>query len=233
MQRIFGSKKPKAPPPTLTETTERINTRGESIDEKIRKLDAEAVKYRDQLKRTRPGPAQEALKSRALRVLRQKKLLESQRDQLYNQAFNMEQVSFAQEGIKDAQATMTAMKGAAKDLKSQMKSFKIEDVDNMQDDMLDYVEYASEIQDALGRSYGVPDDIDEDDLMGELDALEADMGMESESTGMPSYLLPDETEPAEPAELAELHMPAAPADSLPQQQAGTPYPQAQKLPQKV
>lgn len=32
--------------------------------------------------------------------------------------------------------------------------------------MLDYVEYANEIQDALGRSYGVPDDIDEDDLMG-------------------------------------------------------------------
>lgn len=52
----------------------QINTRGEGIDEKIRKLDAEAVKYRDQIKRTRPGPAQEALKARALRVLRQKKL---------------------------------------------------------------------------------------------------------------------------------------------------------------
>lgn len=230
MQRIFGSKKSKTPAPTLAETTERVNARGESIDEKIRKLDAEAVKYRDQIKRTRPGPAQEALKARAMRVLRQKKLLENQRDTLYNQAFNMEQISFAQEGVKDAQATMAAMKGAAKDLKSQMKSFNLDDVDKMQDDMLDYVDYANEIQDALGRSYGVPDDIDEDDLMGELDALEADMGTESEGTSMPSYLLPDASEPAEPAELAELHMPAAPAGGVPQGQS---YQQAQKLPQKV
>ena len=36
----------------------------------------------------------------------------------------------------------------------------------MQDDMMDLMDYSSEIQDSLGRSYGVPDDIDEEDLMG-------------------------------------------------------------------
>lgn len=44
---------------------------------------------------------------------------------------------------------------------------------------------------AIGQSYGVPADIDEDDLMGELDALEEDMAFETESgaaSGMPSYL---------------------------------------------
>lgn len=48
----------------------------------------------------------------------------------------------------------------------------------------------NDIQDVLGQSYGVPDDIDESDLMGELDALEADMAEEEHaaSSGVPSYL---------------------------------------------
>ena len=95
---------------------------------------------------------------------------------------------------------------------------------------------SSEIQETLGRSYNVPDDIDEDDLMGgmfllcvfqistlcsswnqqklyiflmgfvnsELDALEADMGNETEA--MPSYLQPDK----EPDLDDELNLPPAP-----------------------
>ena len=48
----------------------------------------------------------------------------------------------------------------------------------------------NDIQDVLGQNYGVPDDIDEDDLMGELDALEADMTLETEheAAGVPAYL---------------------------------------------
>ena len=49
----------------------------------------------------------------------------------------------------------------------------------------------NEIQEVLGTSYGVPDEIDEDDLMGELDALELDMAQETEqaaASGIPSYL---------------------------------------------
>ena len=49
----------------------------------------------------------------------------------------------------------------------------------------------NELQDVMGQSFGVPDDIDEDDLMGELDALEDELAQESEHTsasGVPSYL---------------------------------------------
>jgi charged multivesicular body protein 5 len=84
----------------------QINKRGDTVDEKIRKLDAELVKYKEQIKRTRPGPAQEAVKARAMRLLKQKKMYEGQRDQLYSQTFNLEQVSFATEGIRDAQQTV-------------------------------------------------------------------------------------------------------------------------------
>jgi charged multivesicular body protein 5 len=52
----------------------QINKRGDTVDEKIRKLDAELVKYKEQIKRTRPGPAQEAVKARAMRLLKQKKM---------------------------------------------------------------------------------------------------------------------------------------------------------------
>ena len=40
----------------------------------MRKLDAELVKYKEQMKKMREGPAKEAVKQKALRVLKQKKL---------------------------------------------------------------------------------------------------------------------------------------------------------------
>ncbi|KAG2262582.1 hypothetical protein Bca4012_012800 [Brassica carinata] len=206
MKRIFGAKNNKEPPPSIQDASDRINKRGESVEDKVKRLDAELCKYKDQIKRTRPGPAQEAIKARAMRVLKQKKMYEGQRDMLYNQTFNLDQVSFAAEGLKDAQQTMTALKSANKELKGMMKTVKIQDIDNLQDEMMDLMDVSSEIQDSLGRSYNVPDDIDEDDLMGELDALEADMGNETEADGVPSYLQPDK----EPDLDEELDLPPPP-----------------------
>lgn len=202
MKRVFGVKKDKEPPPSIQDASDRINKRGETVDEKIKKLDAELSRYKEQLKKTRPGPAQEAIKARAMRVLKQKKMYEGQRDMMYNQTFNLDQVAFAAEGIKDAQQTMSALKSANKELKGMMKTVKIQDIDNLQDEMMDLMDVSTEIQETLGRSYNVPDDIDEEDLMGELDALEADMGMETEADGVPSYLQPDLD--------AELNLPSAP-----------------------
>jgi hypothetical protein len=48
---------------------------------------------------------------------------------LYNQTYNLDQVAFASEGLKDAQQTMTAMKAANKELKGMMKTVKLEDID--------------------------------------------------------------------------------------------------------
>ncbi|XP_061987497.1 vacuolar protein sorting-associated protein 60.2-like [Populus nigra] len=206
MKRVFGVKKDKEPPPSIQDSSDRINKRGETVDEKIKKLDAELARYKEQIKNTRPGPAQEAVKSRAMRVLKQKRMYEGQRDMLYNQTFNLDQVAFASEGIKDAQQTVSALKSANKELKGMMKTVKIQDIDNLQDEMMDLMDVSSEIQETLGRSYSVPDDIDEEDLMGELDALEADMAMETESDGVPSYLQPDK----EPDLDSELNLPSAP-----------------------
>ncbi|KFK38454.1 hypothetical protein AALP_AA3G115500 [Arabis alpina] len=206
MRRVFGAKKNTEPPPSIQDASDRINKRGDSVEDKIKKLDVELCKYREQIKKTRPGPAQEAVKARAMRVLKQKKMYEGQRDMLYNQTFNLDQVSFAAEGLKDAQQTMTALKSANKELKGMMKTVKLQDIDNMQDEMMDLMDVSSEIQETLGRSYNIPDGLDEDDLMGELDALEYDMGNETEVDGMPSYLQPDKETDFD----SELNLPPVP-----------------------
>ncbi|XP_055831282.1 vacuolar protein sorting-associated protein 60.1-like [Solanum dulcamara] len=209
MRRVFGAKKQTEPPPSIQDASDRINKRGDTVEEKIKKLDVELASYKEQLKKTRPGPAQEAVKARAMRVLKQKRMYEGQRDMLFNQTYNLDQVSFAAEGIKDAQQTMSALKSANKDLKGMMKTVKIQDIDNLQDEMMDLMDVSNEIQESLGRSYSVPDDIDEDELLGELDALEADMDTEVE--GVPSYLQPDK----EPDLNAELSLPSAPTGHAP------------------
>ena len=62
------------------------------MDKKIGRLDAELKKYREQMSKMRDGPAKNAVKQKALRVLKQKKQYESQSDNLRQQSFNMEQV---------------------------------------------------------------------------------------------------------------------------------------------
>jgi charged multivesicular body protein 5 len=38
------------------------------MDDQIKKLDEQLLKYKEQIKKTRPGPAQDAIKRRALQV---------------------------------------------------------------------------------------------------------------------------------------------------------------------
>jgi DNA-dependent RNA polymerase auxiliary subunit epsilon len=137
-----------------------------------------------------------------LQVLKQKKLYETQRDQLYNQQFNVEQTAFVMENVQDSVQTVQAMKAASKELRTAFKKneLNISGIEKLQDDMADLMDMHNDIQDVLGQNYGVPDDIDEDDLMGELDALEADMTLETEheATGVPAYLQEVEL-PAPPA----------------------------------
>lgn len=57
MNRLFGSGKPKAPAPTLTDAIASTDARGESVEKKISKLDAELLKYKTQMDKMREGPA--------------------------------------------------------------------------------------------------------------------------------------------------------------------------------
>lgn len=52
----------------------QVDGRAEGIEKKIAKLDAELRKYKDQIVKMREGPAKNAVKQKAMRVLKQKKM---------------------------------------------------------------------------------------------------------------------------------------------------------------
>merc|ERR550514_808754 len=132
-----------------------------------------------------------------------------------NQQFNMEQIMFAQDGLKETADTVSAMKDANKALKKQFKQINISQVEDLQDDMADLLEQAEEVQEALGRSYNT-DDIDEADLEAELAAMEDDPSLffsaETEGDASADYLELPATSTAE----VESAAPAAAAEPTPQ-----------------
>jgi len=181
MRRIFGAGGKKEPPPQLSDAIASIDSRGESIDKKIARLESELVKHRDQMKKMREGPAKNAVKAKALRILKQKKMYEGQRDQLSQQSFNMEQSNFAIQGMKDTQTTLAAMKGGLVTMKKEYKKLDIDKIENMQDEMADMLDMNNDIQEAMSRQYDTPD-IDEADLEAELDALGDELELDADST---------------------------------------------------
>jgi charged multivesicular body protein 5 len=190
MNRMFGAGKPKAPPVNLGDCIANVDGRAESVDKKIARLDAELVKYKQQMAKMRDGPGKNAVKQKALRVLKQKKQYESQADNLRNQSFNMEQTNFATQSLKDTKDTVNAMKAGAKEMKKGFKNINIEQIEDVQDDLADMLEDANEIQDVLGRAYGVPD-MDEDELEAELDALGDDFALDEDTSYLDEIAAPN------------------------------------------
>ncbi|KAA1076365.1 hypothetical protein PGT21_004305 [Puccinia graminis f. sp. tritici] len=194
--RLFGSSSSKTPKPTLNDAIQSTESRIDTIEVKIRKLDAELIRYKDSMKKLKEGPGKAAMQQRAMRVLKQKKLYESQLSQLQQQTFNMEQAIMTTENLRNTMATVDAMKQANKEMSKQYSKIDIDKIESISYDMEDLIEQANEVQESLGRSYGVPDQIDEDELQAELEALGDDLGeLENPDTndGIPSYLKESDT----------------------------------------
>merc|ERR1712165_135030 len=73
------------------------------------------------------------------------------------------------------------MKIASKEMKKEYKNINIDQIEDLTDDLQDLMEDANEVQEAMGRSYGMPD-IDEDDLEAELDALGDDFALDDDTS---------------------------------------------------
>jgi charged multivesicular body protein 5 len=151
------------------------------IEKKIARLDAELRKYKDQMSKMREGPGKNAVKQKAMRVLKQKKQYEAQSENLRNQSFNMEQVNYSTQMLKDTKITVNAMKTGVKEMKREFKNVNIDQIEDLQDDLADMLEDANEVQEALGRSYGMPD-VDESELEAELDALGDEIALDDDAS---------------------------------------------------
>ena len=84
------------------------------------------------MSKMRDGPAKNAVKQKALRVLKQKKQYESQSENLRNQAFNMEQTNYATQSLKDTKTTVNAMKLGVKEMKKEFKNVNIDQIEDLQ-----------------------------------------------------------------------------------------------------
>ena len=196
MNRLFGAKT-NAPKPTLTSAIGNVETRMESIDVKLSKLSAELSTYQTRLAKMRDGPGKSALKQKALKVLQQRKMYESQREQLQQQSWNMEQAGMMQDNLKNTMTTVDAMKTTTKELRKQYGKVDIDKIERLQDEMADLMDMGNEIQESISRSYDVPEEVDEAELDAELEALGEEMQFESagaESEGLPAFMI-DETKP--------------------------------------
>lgn len=198
MNRLFGRNKPAAPVPSLGEVGASLDKRVESFDKKIQMLDAELFKYRDQMKKMREGPARNAVQQKALRVLRQKKQYEQQRENLMQQSFNLDQTNFATQMLIETKGTVDAMRAGVKQMKQEYKNINISEIENLQDDMEDMMADAQEVQEALGRTYGVPE-VDESELEAELEALGDEMQRENDTSFLDEVLTPTTAPTGEPA----------------------------------
>lgn len=135
----------------------------------------------------RDGPGKNAIKQKAIKVLQQRKMYESQKDQLQQQSWNMEQAGMMQDNLKNTMATVDAMKTTQKELRKQYGKINIDKIEKLQDEMADLMDMGNDIQESISRSYDVPEDVDEAELDAELEALGDDIGMD-EFESMPSYL---------------------------------------------
>lgn len=117
----------------------------QSIEVKVKKLDAELGRYKEQMSKLRSGPgkvmkfiwilsqssytAQSAIEQRALRTLKQKKMYEAQLAQLQQQNFNMESTALVTENLRNTMATVDAMKVANKEMRKQYGKIDIDKIE--------------------------------------------------------------------------------------------------------
>jgi len=187
MNRLFGGGAPRKPKATIDDALGSNDIRVAAIDVKLSKVTAELGGLQSRLQKMRDGPAKSALKQKALKVLKQRRMYEGEKDQLEAQAFNMEQAAMTTDSLRNVMVQYDVMKTANKQMKRDYGKVNVDKIDKMQDEMADLLDASNELQEALGRNYNIPDDVSESELDAELEALgeEADLELEGE---VPSYL---------------------------------------------
>lgn len=188
MNRLFGGGN-KAPKPTLNDAVDSIDGRMASLDVSLSKLNSELSAYQQKMSKMRDGPGKNAMKQKALKVLKQRKQIEAQKDQLQSQSWNMQQAQMTTENLKNVMVTVDVMKQTNKDLKKQYGKINIDKIEDLQDEMADLLDISAEIQETMSRNYNVPDDVSESELDAELEALGEELEFEAaEGDAVPSYL---------------------------------------------
>jgi len=224
MKRMFGSAPPKKEPVSFDELSNRIDGRVEQLDVKIMNIETQLRVLRERMK-TAKGSALVSTRQQALRLMKQKKMYERQRDQIMGTAFTVTQASFAMESAKDAQDTIDALRAGTEQLRATNRQIRISDIDRVHDELADLMDMTDEISQAMSGGF-YQEDMDETELDDELAALGDDL-ITTDADSAPSYLDAISSNDAAPPQMeavavgggsgCETYTPAVPTNAPAQQ----------------
>jgi charged multivesicular body protein 5 len=211
LRALFGPTPPVTPAPSLEAASESTARREQSITSKVTELDKQLTAYGTQLKAAKSAAAKNTIKQRAVQVLQRKRLYENQLRQLQGMAMNMESAKFAVETVRENISVAQAMRATTAHIKSH--AVDVSQFEDIMDDLQDAMHDADEINELMGRSYGVEADVDEDALEAELAGLDEQLQLDEEVGEVPAYLMDTAvTAAVVPVDIA---LPSVPSNPLP------------------
>lgn len=168
--RLFGKKKdPKMNQEQVLKSMEGLRKTVDDIGKRSQVLQNKAQnEMKEALQRKKQGD-----KNGALICLKRKKLYETEIGKLEGARMNLEQQLFAIEGASMNKNIFDSLKTSNQVLKQVHGDMKIEDVDKLKDEMEEQQEMLNELNEAISTPIGMMSTVDDDELMNELDELEA------------------------------------------------------------
>lgn len=175
-KKLFGNKPAEPLPPqsaasanktisaiqNLTEHEEQLDKRKSLLEKRIEAELEKAKEFTRQKKKTQ-----------ALQCLKKKKLLENEVANLDNMIMRVNEQRMMLEGQRTTVEVVSTMHAAAMTAKDNMKAMKIENVDKVVDEINETTDQMRQLNEVFAAPLGLGNDLDEDELMGELEELEA------------------------------------------------------------
>jgi len=165
--KIFGGGKKAPPPPTAQESIQKLRETEEML---VKKQGFLEHKIDDEIASARKHGTKN--KRLALHALKRKKQYEKQLQHIDGVLSTIE---FQREALENASTNaevLQVMGSAAKALKSAHNDMDVDQVHELMEDIAEQQEVANEIAEAISNPVGFQHDVDEDELMKELEALE-------------------------------------------------------------
>uniref|UniRef100_A0A8D8XVR2 Charged multivesicular body protein 4c n=1 Tax=Cacopsylla melanoneura TaxID=428564 RepID=A0A8D8XVR2_9HEMI len=164
-KNIFGKTEEKGPT-----TGEAIQKLRETEDMLIKKQEFLEKKIDQEITVAKANGTKN--KRAAIQALKRKKRYEKQLQQIDGTLSTIEMQREALEGANTNTAVLTTMKNAADALKAAHKHMDVNQVHDMMDDIAEQQDVAKEISEAISNPVAFGQDVDEDELEKELEALE-------------------------------------------------------------
>ncbi|KAG2447772.1 hypothetical protein HYH02_007229 [Chlamydomonas schloesseri] len=146
----------------LTEHEESLEKRKALLE---KRMDAELEKAKEFTRQKK--------KPQALQCLKKKKLLENEIANLDNMIMRVNEQRMMLEGQRTTTEVVSSMHTAALAAKDNMKAMKIENVDKVLDEINETTDQMRQLNEVFANPLGLGNDLDEDELLGELEEMEA------------------------------------------------------------